>query len=370
MTRGIAEQLARAAAGFTECLGPIQAGDLTALVAAELGHAGILDDFQPHGAARAQAFGPGTILHVISGNTPHAGLQSLLRGLLLRSHNLCKLPADGLPALEAFRAALPPELAARVEFAETLDREWLARADAVIVFGADETVETLRARVRPGQRFIAHGQRVSLGLILDDAGCASAPAAARAVSLFDQQGCLSPQGFYVRGDARGYAEALAAELGREAPGAARPVQNAARIRAWREDFAFRAANDPDRLTLWTSEGSTAWTVAFDAAAPEFALSPLSRVVTVKPLPADLPAALAAVRPWLSAIGLWPATPETAAFARDLGASRLCPLDRMQFPPLTWHQDGAPSLAALVRWVDFEPDADKPLPSKKNSCQIL
>lgn len=347
-------QLAAAAARFSEYLGEVRADDLRALLAAELGHPDILDGFQPHGAAMAQAFGPGTILHVISGNTPHAGLQSLLRGLLLRSHNLCKLPAAGLPALEAFRAALPPELAARVEFSGALPDEWLARADAIIVFGSDETVEMLRARSRPDQRFLAHGHRVSLGLILDDPALASIPAAARAVSLFDQQGCLSPQGFYVRGDARAYAEALAAEMARNSA-EPRPVEQAARLRAWREDFAFRAANDPDRLALWTSERSTAWTVAFDAALPEFTLSPLHRAVIVKPLPPDLPAALAAVRPHLSAIGLWPCNAETAAFARDLGASRLCPLDRMQFPPLTWHQDGALSLAALVRWIDFEPD---------------
>ena len=38
---------------------------------------------------------------------------------------------------------------------------------------------------------------------------------------------------------------------------------------------------------------------------------------------------------------------------DLGASRYCPLGAMQQPPLTWHQDGAPPLGALVRWIDLE-----------------
>lgn len=222
MTPAIAAQLAGAAAGFAEYLGDIRAGDLLTLVAAELGHPGILDDFQPHGAAMAQAFGPGTILHVMSGNTPHAGLQSLLRGLLLQSHNLCKLPAGGLPALEAFRAALPPELAARVEFSESLPDAWLARADAIIVFGSDETVATLRARSRPDQRFIAHGHRVSLGLILDDPVHASIPAVARAVSLFDQQGCLSPHGFYVRGWPRRWRSCRPARASRRTPPACAP----------------------------------------------------------------------------------------------------------------------------------------------------
>jgi hypothetical protein len=357
-----AEGLAQAAAGFAPWLGPVSAEDLLGLIRAELGHEAILDDFQTHGGHFAKAAGPDVILHVVSGNTPHAGLQSLLRGLLLGSHNLCKLPAGGLPEITAFRDALPPELAPRVELSETLPDEWIARADALIVFGSDETVAALRQRARPGQTFIAHGHRVSLGLVLDDSAGASIPAAARAASLFDQQGCLSPHGFYVRGDAenaRAYAARLAdamRDFNRTQPRAALPAGESARIGALREDWRFRAANDPARFGLWHSERSTAWTVLFEAADPVFRASPLNRVVFVKPLPEDLPAALAPARAHLSAIGLWPATRENADWlaSLDLGASRLCPLERMQSPPLTWRQDGAPVLAGLVRWIGFEP----------------
>lgn len=360
-----ARHLAAAAAPFGELLGEITPDDLLALVRAELGHDAILDGFQGHGGYLARAVAPGTILHVVSGNTPHAGLQSLLRGLLLGAHNLCKLPSDGLvPELAAFRANLPPDLAATVELSDTLPAGWLDRADAVIVFGSDATVAELRARTRPDQTFIAHGHRVSLGMIFDDPGARSAVAAARAVSLFDQQGCLSPQGFYVREsaalDARAYAGHLAAAMGRHHanhPRAPLPPGESAALAGWREEWRFRAANDPAHHALWTSPGSTAWTVLYDGADPGFTPSPLHRTVIVKPLPADLRAALAPVRPYLSAVGLWPATQEHADWlvSQDVGASRLCPLDRMQSPPLTWHQDGVPPLASLVRWVDFEAD---------------
>ena len=40
------------------------------------------------------------------------------------------------------------------------------------------------------------------------------------------------------------------------------------------------------------------------------------------------------------------------FARE-GVLRLCPLGRMQVPPLTWRHDGRPPLGDLVTWVDFE-----------------
>jgi hypothetical protein len=357
-----ARQIAEAAAGFADLLGEVTEEKLLAYVAAELGHAGSLDAFQRHGAQFARAIAPRTILHVISANTPHAGLQSLLRGLLLGSHNLCKLPAGGLPALTAFCQALPAGLAQQVELSERLPEDWLDRADAMVVFGSDATLAEFRNRARPGQQFIGHGHRVSLGLILDDPGLCSLPEAARAVSLFDQRGCLSPHLLYVREPpaARAYAAGLAAEMARFAERHPPPPvtkAEAAGVHLLREDWRFRAANDPARYGLWQSADSIAWTVLYDGAETAFTPSPLNRTVFVKPLPPDLAAALAGVREHVSAIGLWPATHAWAEWVAslDTGASRICPLGALQLPPLTWHQDGGATLASLVRWVDFEPD---------------
>jgi hypothetical protein len=36
-----------------------------------------------------------------------------------------------------------------------------------------------------------------------------------------------------------------------------------------------------------------------------------------------------------------------------GATRVCPLGKMQQPPLLWHHDGRPALADLVKWTDLE-----------------
>jgi hypothetical protein len=74
---------------------------------------------------------------------------------------------------------------------------------------------------------------------------------------------------------------------------------------------------------------------------------------VKPFPEDFAEILAEVRAQLSCAGIWPATLENARFAADLGVSRVCPLGRMQLPPATWHEDGQPVLAPLVRWIDCE-----------------
>ncbi len=352
-TREVAAHLAEAASLFP-FLGGITHHDLLALLHAELGNAEALDDFQPYGAHYAKAVGPGTILHIISGNTPAAGLQSVIRGLLLGSHNFCKIPSSGLPELIEFRLALPPALAARVEIKRELPAEWLKEANAVIVFGSDSTIAEFRGRVRPGQIFIPHGHKLSFGIVFDDLPFASAPGAALDSSIFDQQGCLSPHVFFVAHDPVAYAAKLAAEMERlhaRTPRGPLSLSEANAIRNERSEFAFRLAND-EPVALFQSNDSTAWTVVFDAL-PGFPRSPLNRFIYVKPFPEDFGEALAEVHPYLSCAGIWPATLENARFTADLGVSRICPIGRMQLPPVTWHQDGQQALAPLVRWIDFE-----------------
>jgi len=357
-TRDRAAALATAAAQFP-LLGEVRAADLLDVVRLELGHVEILDGFRPYGGHFARAIPPRRLLHIVSGNTPHAALQSLVRGLLLGSHNRVKLPSVGLPEVTAFCAALPPALAALVEISAALPDSWPREADAVVVFGSDETIAHFRSRVSAGVPFQAHGHRVSVGVVFDDPGCESVTAAARDVSLYDQQGCLSPHDIYVRETegfaARTYAARLAEAMeafNRLTPRAPLGISGNAAIADLRASYAFRSANDP-RVQLWTSASSTDWTVIYEED-PWFATSPLNRVVFVKPLPADLAAALAPVSGWLGAIGIHPATPENAGRVALLGASRICPLGSMQFPPATWHAEGLPNLGSLVRWVDFEP----------------
>lgn len=348
-----AHQLASAASAFPY-LGLSEPGQLLDVVRAELGHEDVLDDFQRYGSHLAKAVAPGTILHVLSGNTPHAALQSLIRGLLLGARNLCKLPSCGLPAIEEFRSRLPEPLREAVEISPQGESWWWENADVVIAFGSDETIRAVRARVAEKRIFIAHGHAVSLALIYEDPELRSVALAARDAALFDQQGCLSPHGFHVRQNAAEYAERLAAEMEKieaEMPRAALSAEDSASIRSMREEYAFRAATTPD-LRLHRSRDSTAWTVVFDPD-PAFRSSPLNRFLFVRPWPEDFASALAEVRPHLSAIGIWPATCENAIHAATLGASRICPVGQMQTPPFTWHQDGRQALAPLVRWIDAE-----------------
>lgn len=308
-------------------LGPSSADELLTMVVADFGNATALDEIPPT-----------TVLHILAGNTPAAALQTLVRGLMLSAHNLAKLPSAGLPEVEQFVALLPSELAARVETSTTLPDDWLVRAEVVVVFGDDDTIAHFRTRVRPDQRLIEHGHKVSFGVIFDDPAFASVDDAARDVAAFDQLGCLSPHVLYVGGDARAYAVRLAAALER-IPRGALPLSAACAIRALCEDFTFRGANG-EPCAAWCGANAT---VIYDET-PGFPQTPLHRTIFVKPLPSDWTEEVHEVRAHLGCVGVFPATATLPAV--EIG--RICPIGLMQLPPWTWHQDGYAPLASLVK----------------------
>ena len=353
-TRQRAVALSQAAESFP-LLGKIAPEDLIDVVRLELGHAEILDGFRPYAGRFSQAFPQDPILHIISGNTPHAGLQSLIRGLLLDAINFVKLPEHGLQEVEEFAEMLPPLLRDRVHLSAGLPDEWLRKSKTWIAFGTDETIAQLQGRLPRGVTFESHPHRISLGIVFDDSRGDAASLAAADVARFNQKGCLSPHDIYVVGDARSYAARLAQELAdweRMDPRGPLTPAEAAEITDLRSNYRFQAANG-SAVSTWESEYSTAWTVIYEED-PRFSSSCLNRVAFVKPLPADLRSALGSALPWIAAVGIWPVTPQNAKIVTVLEPSRICALGQMQNPPFCWHQEGRQTLAPLARWVDFEP----------------
>jgi hypothetical protein len=127
-------------------------------------------------------------------------------------------------------------------------------------------------------------------------------------------------------------------------------------------YELRAAHsekdhDAPKTRLWCSQNSTAWTVVYESD-PRFQTSCLHRFVYIKGV-TDLKEALQSadpVRARVSTVGVAATEDRMQPIAGELarwGASRICPLGKMQQPPLTWRHDGRPALGELVRWTDWE-----------------
>ena len=344
-----------------------------ALLAQDLGDARRLDEF----AGGAIARGPALLVHVAAGNLPNPALMSLTLGLLTRSAQFmkCASGAAFLPRLFAHSIyETDRKLGACLELAEwrggnlDLENALFAEADCVTATGSDETLAAIRSRLLEKVRFVGHGQRVSFGFVtremLSEEEIASVVSrAADDVIAWDQNGCLSPHVFYVeeRGavESDKFAALLAAELAKREttePRGKISVAESADIASRRATHETLAAHRGD-VKIWSSQNSTAWTVVFEHET-RFRFSPLNRFIFVKPVP-DLASVLQGIdeiHGKVSTVGLAAPPEKMPELARQFarwGATRICPLGRMQNPPLTWRHDGRPAFGDLITWTDFE-----------------
>jgi len=297
----------------------------------------------------------------LAGSIPTASFHALLLPLLAGS-TVCVKPAshDALSAqlfLESVRA-LAPEIADAIIVGD--NPEWLDTADAVVAHGSDETIAVIRARV-PAQRiFVGHGHKLSLAVIGREVELdAAAQAAALDIALYDGRGCLSPAYLLVldqpRGRATLFARALARALARlasELPRGHLTQSEQLALRELRARAALRAG-----VELEMSAQGTDWTVILEAAGSRPPPG-LLRCVPVIPLAdaSELERWCGELAPHLSSLGHagWsqPHAELTRAVAQG-GGSRVCPLGRMQYPPLDWNHDGMSPLRSLLRLIGVE-----------------
>lgn len=337
---------------FMLFLGRPSSQEIKQWIELELGSVHALDRFIPHGSIQSKAIAPDTILHIVSGNTAHGALQSMFRGLLLGSHNLVKLPSSGLPEAEAFFQALPPQLQSMLELSTTIPDQWWDKAETVIAIGGNQAITSIHQRLRPHQKFIPHGHKVSCALV-ESPDTLSAQLAAIDITAFNQHGCLSPHAIYVTRDAEAFAKLLAIELEKTeliSPRGSISLSESGAIANLRETYRYRSANRSD-TQLWESPSSTAWTVIYEND-PTLKLSCLNRTIYIKPWPSD-PTELGPELAHLSTLAIHPFTPAMLAEAETLSPPRICPLGKCQQPSTFWHQDGFATLASLVSWRDIE-----------------
>jgi hypothetical protein len=351
--------LAAEAAALEPWLGPVTADNLADWLADELGHPDALDSWVRRGPIHSRAVPLSPLLHIISGNTPHAGFQSLVRGLLLGGRQRVKLPSAGLPALETWIANLPPGLAGMIETSRELPAAW-RDSPAAVIFGDAETLRFFRDWLPGDTRRIEYGPKLSAAVVFADLDAGTARALAGDVLRHDQRGCLSVQAVLVHGDTVASREA-AARLARaldvaraEFPAPPRSISESGAIRNFREIVRYRAANGQP-LELWECRQSTAWTVVHDAGdAPLLSATPGGGTVMVRPFTGDLTAAcLGPEAAHLSTVVLHPFDDDAARLRLDaLAPPRICAPGMAQFPGVFWSHDGGRPLASLVRWRDI------------------
>jgi len=369
-TTGFSPQMV--AHGLTAMLEGYRKRLLWRVLEAELQDPLVLDGFRPRASGQSRAYGPRLITHILSGNIPALGAPSLIYALLAKSASLMKGASEEpvFPALFARSLAeVDPRLGECVAVVwwrggdEALEEVAFSRSDLVIAYGSEETMKSVKARV-PG-RFVGHGHKLSFGVIGREALSSVeelAEQAAYDVSLFDQQGCLSPHLFYVEEGGLvspgAFARVLAAAmeaLHRQLPKGRTFPDEAAAITALRGSYEFRAIAGED-VALYQGEG-TAWTVLYEQD-PTFIPSCLGRTIRVKPVKdaLDMLPLVTPFRRYLSAVGIaLPSErlPRLADELGQLGVTRICPIGRMQHPGAGWHHDGRFQILDLLRWVTLE-----------------
>jgi hypothetical protein len=343
---------------------------LIQLLEEELGDPTLLDHFRPKlkGSGFTRAFGPRLVSHVLPGNIPGTSVMSLACGLLAKSSNLAKVSMEELLLPVLFARSLheiEPDLGQVLavmtweNHAVEITKAAFRKADLVIVYGNDETIEKIREKIPSTTRAIYHGHKLSLGVIAREAiHSRLSEEAAIDIALYDQRGCLSPHVYYVEGGgatppiefAQWLSQALYVASYQLPKGPTFPAE-AAQIQQLRGSLPLKGGR------VFPSPKGLDWTVLYDPD-PSFSLSPLSRTIWVKPVQnlTQIPVYLEPVRTFLQAVGIAippERQPQIVPALAQMGVNRICPIGKMQKPPMTWHHDGRFRLLNLLRFVDWE-----------------
>ncbi len=383
---------------------PLARGGLTRWVNAELGSIHTLDrpSAGPSGLLR-RAHGPEWMLQIYAGNVPTLPIWPIYSALLLKAALLAKTSAQEpllAPLVARTIAEVDENLGACLAVvwwkggSNDLDRTALSHAPAVLAFGGDEAIASVARQSHPDAVRVLHGPKVSVGYIERRALTYAAlrGLAARAaldVSLYDQQGCLSPHAFYVerRGEVSPakLAEALAAALearAHELPRGIVAAEEAASVQLFRAQARFEAAgaggqggrgaaghgasgpaaaiamaSSGGATRLLESPGSTTWTVVLEEGA-RFEPGPAYRTVRIHAVdgPEDLARALRSSVRYLEAVGLEARGPERARIAgvlTGLGIPRVTSIGQLQRPTPLGSHGGVRRLQPFLTWSTVE-----------------
>ncbi|MEM9400754.1 MAG: acyl-CoA reductase [Verrucomicrobiota bacterium] len=325
------------------------AEDLKTFLEAELGSIDVLESFVSHGTAKKKAIVPENIYHVCASNLDVSALTSLVIGLLLGSKLTFKLPSSDYHRFTAVVEKLDPSLRDKVLLIQQHETDLMNQADAVVVFGSDETIASLHSQAHWRQRFLGYGHKLSFGLIPETSASelSWSQRAVMEISAYQQLGCLSPQAYFVESKSIDIFTANLVEAFKSKMyDLADDFNTKAAIYMQRQEFRVSG------VELITPGDSLQWTIIKHNSIPRtFVSSPGYRFIQLIPFASVdvLNAFLATFHNNLSALSI--------ATEGDLGLyaermpqfKRYCKTGHLQMPPLTWLHDGRPRLADLISW---------------------
>ncbi len=240
--------------------------------------------------------------------------------------------------------------------------------DAVVAYGSDATLLSIRDRLPLSTPFVSYRHRAGVAAISSEVLTAEslrsiARDTAYAASVFDQRGCVSPHVVYVESGsevtAEGFADALAEALdalAKELPPGEASLEEASASQQLRGSAEMRASEAASGVKVrFGPEG--AWSVVLDPD-PAFRPSCLRRFVWVKPVEdlSRLASVLAPIAPVLQTMALSVSEGRRDGVIEalsEIGVSRFTTLAEAPWPPAWWHHDGGGPLRALTTWVDDE-----------------
>ena len=315
---------------------------------------------------------PALAAHVFSGNVPGVAVTAMIRSLLVIAATFGKT-ASGEPVLSVLfaraLAAVDPDLARCVAVTywpggdEALEAVMLDRADALVIYGGAETIESLRLRAGSDTRVIVHGPRISFGIVGRDADASCAKAIACATAAYDQQGCVSPHAVFVERGGRLEPRELARDVAEELkllsirlPRRRFSPGEALAVRELRTRSEFRAIAGAATEVFGPEDLS--FSVLYDDVL-ELPVSCLNRTLFIIAIDSfeQLDAVLAPHREILQSVALSGFKGEREMRLERVlvgaGVGRIATFEKLPWPPKWWHHAGSEPLRELLSRTDTE-----------------
>lgn len=359
--------------GLTRFLMNFRRHELQRWLAEDFEQPMILEEFVPryHGGF-SRAFGPTLCANIWAGNVPALPLWSLVATLLVKGRLIGKVSSSEPSFIGLFCQLLvqiEPKFANKIAIIswqggdKEREEALIKAADYVIAYGNERTMSAIQEKITPTSHFIAFGNKLSYGLIHHDILDSQKSdqlvhEAAKSIVYYDQQGCYSPQIYFVEKGGlispREWAMMLSGELKAyqtRYPAGKLSLDEAYERAQWKEEKEWQGDIEVFPVK------SSAWLVTYSEKL-DFTPSPLSRVIQV-----------IAVENWqsiarvldnkasiLQTVGIAAPTKDLfqmANFFGKFGVSRLTSLQTMTQVHPGWNSDGHALLKELVRLVDID-----------------